>query len=145
MIYAGWGASAKGPSYQRSWTDHSRLGCSSCLAHAVLVPADIGHAYPATVRPPCLGCVGGCRIASFGHRWASDVAELAGADLRLLQLPCSCFFPPDYAGPRYGIGYDWYHLLVSLWPSVWLLLWMSSGLYRPVPHLSAVASRFTLH
>ena len=25
----------------------------------------------------------------------------------------SCFFPPDYAGPRYGIGYDWYHFWLA--------------------------------
>ena len=71
-----------------------------------MVPADIGHAYSATVQPLCLGCVGGCRIAFFGLRWTSDLAELAGADLHLLQLPCSCFFPPDYVSPRCGIGYD---------------------------------------
>ena len=27
--------------------------------------------------------MGGCRIAFFGHRWASNVAELAGADCHL--------------------------------------------------------------
>ena len=81
-----WAHSPNGPGLiTLAWrpTTATSSCCSSWLAHDVVVLVDIGHAYPATERPLCLVCMGGCRIAFFGHMWASDVAELAGADRHL--------------------------------------------------------------
>ena len=96
--------------------------------------------------PLCLVCLGGCRIASSGNRWASDVAELAGAALHLPAAALQLSLPHQTTLALVMVlDYGWYRLLESLWPTVWLLLWMPSGLHSAVPHLSAVASRLTLH
>ena len=86
-------------------------------------------------------------LAIGGHL---DVAELVGAALHLPAAALQLSLPHQTTLALVTalvtvLDYGLYRLLDSLWPTVWLLLWTPSGLRSAVPHLSAVASRLTLH